>query len=221
MTQEQQHDKDEASQPRPGDEIAPSRYRKLPVEIEAIRWCGTNLKAVIDFTGRHPSADEWTWAQFEEVVRTKGLKIFTLEGHHMASVGDYIIKGVHGEFYPCKPDIFWKTYERATAPLPESGTNSAAWQGPGLPVKDDSKPSQEGRAAPAPAAPATPRTVLPSKEMEELQTLAGELRTTSKWRVSSAQRTILLNAADAVAALWHIKSADAIASRSATGTLSK
>lgn len=119
---EQQHDKDEASQPRPGDEIAPSRYRKLPVEIEAIRWCGTNLKAVIDFTGRHPSADEWTWAQFEEVVRTKGLKIFTLEGHHMASVGDYIIKGVHGEFYPCKPDIFWKTYERATAPLPETGS---------------------------------------------------------------------------------------------------
>lgn len=121
---EQQHDKDEASQPRPGDEIAPSRYRKLPVEIEAIRWCGTNLKAVIDFTGRHPSADEWTWAQFEEVVRTKGLKIFTLEGHHMASVGDYIIKGVHGEFYPCKPDIFWKTYERATAPLPETGTHT-------------------------------------------------------------------------------------------------
>lgn len=63
--------------------------------------------------------------------------------------------------------------------------------------------------------------VLPSKEMEELQALAGELRDTSKWRVSSAQRTILLNAADAVAALWHIKSADAIASRSATGTTTK
>ena len=56
-----------------------------------------------------------------------------------------------------------------------------------------------------------------SKEMEELQALAGELRDTSKWRVSSAQRTILLNAADAVAALWWLKQADAIASRSTIG----
>ena len=39
--------------------------------------------------------------------------IDTLEGTHHASVGDYIIKGVHGEFYPCKPDIFAKTYEIA------------------------------------------------------------------------------------------------------------
>lgn len=120
MTAEQQHDKDRFA--RPGDEIQPSSYTKLPVTIRAIRWSGTNLRAVIDFIGRHPSADDWTWEHFEEVVRTKGLKIFTLEGHHMASVGDYIIKGVHGEVYPCKPDIFWKTYERATAPLPETGS---------------------------------------------------------------------------------------------------
>lgn len=116
---EQPHDKDEASEPRPGDEIKPSRYRKLPVEIEAIRWCGTNLKAVIDFTGRHESSEHWTWEHFEEVVRTKGLKIFSLEGSKfIVTVGDYIIKGVSGEFYACKPDIFWKTYQRVTA-LPE------------------------------------------------------------------------------------------------------
>ena len=120
MTAPSSGDKDSTA--RPGDEIKPSSYRKLPVEIKAIRWSGHNLRQVIAFTGLHPSADKWEWDEYEEVVRTKGLKIFTLEGHHMATVGDYIIKGVHGEFYPCKPDIFWKTYERATAPLPECVT---------------------------------------------------------------------------------------------------
>ena len=42
---------------------------------------------------------------------TGGLIIKTLEGEHLASIGDYIIKGVQGEFYPCKPDIFEETYE--------------------------------------------------------------------------------------------------------------
>jgi hypothetical protein len=40
------------------------------------------------------------------------LMIKTLEGNHLANIGDFIIKGVHGEFYPCKPDIFEKTYEQ-------------------------------------------------------------------------------------------------------------
>lgn len=88
-----------------------TRFRKKPVVIEAVRWNGDNLREVIDFTGRHESADAWTWEFFEEVVRTNGLKIFTLEGSHMATVGDYIIKGVKGECYPCKPDIFAMTYE--------------------------------------------------------------------------------------------------------------
>jgi hypothetical protein len=103
-----------ADAPLPGDEIAPTRYRKLPVEIEAIRWSGRNLRQVIDFTGLHESADKWTWDEYEEVVRTKGLKIFSLEGSNfIVTAGDYIIKGVKGEFYACKPDIFWRTYERA------------------------------------------------------------------------------------------------------------
>jgi hypothetical protein len=102
-----------ADEPRPGDEIVPSRYRKLPVEIEAIRWSGHNLKEVIAFTGLHPSADKWTWDEYAEVVRTQGFKVFGLEGSHMTTIGDYIIKGVAGEFYACKPDIFWRTYERA------------------------------------------------------------------------------------------------------------
>jgi len=98
-----------ADKPLPSDEIAPIRYRKLPVEIEAIRWSGRNLRQVIDFTGLHESADKWTWDEYEEVVRTKGFKIFTLEGPHLVNVGDYIICGVKGEFYACKPDIFWRT----------------------------------------------------------------------------------------------------------------
>jgi len=99
--------------PRPGDEIMPTNYRKLPVTIQAIRWSGRNLRQVIDFTGLHQSAEKWTWDEYADVVRVHGLKIFTLEEPMMATVGDYIIKGVKGEFYACKPDIFWRTYERA------------------------------------------------------------------------------------------------------------
>ena len=48
---------------------------------------------------------------FNKNRTNKLLFIKTLEGNHLASVGDYIIKGVQGEFYPCKPDIFEQTYE--------------------------------------------------------------------------------------------------------------
>lgn len=88
-----------------------AKYRKKPVVIDAIRWDGDNLKEIIEFTGLHPSAEKWSWEEYERVVDSEGLKIFTLEGSHMATVGDMIIKGVHGEFYPCKPDIFAKTYD--------------------------------------------------------------------------------------------------------------
>jgi len=114
------------SRARPGDEILPSRYRKKPVEIDAIRWSGTNLKEVIDFTGLHESADKWTWEEYEAVVREKGLKIFSLEGSNfIVTNGDYIIKGVKGEFYACKPDIFWMTYVRADTPHSEKAATEA------------------------------------------------------------------------------------------------
>ena len=87
------------------------KYRKKPVVIEAVIWTGDNLKEIIDFTGLHDSAKKWTWEEFEGVVNKEGLKIFTLEGSYIATIGDYIIKGVKGEFYPCKPDIFEQTYE--------------------------------------------------------------------------------------------------------------
>jgi preprotein translocase subunit Sss1 len=70
------------------------------------------LDAIIDFTGLHPSAQKWTWEEYEEVVKREGLKIFTLEGPLFASIGDYIMRGVNGEFYPIKPDILAKTYDR-------------------------------------------------------------------------------------------------------------
>ena len=78
------------------------KFKKKPVIIEAIQWTGKNLSEIDNFMGG--------------LVENKGttLVIYTLEGDMEASIGDYIIKGVNGEFYPCKPDIFAKTYEEVT-----------------------------------------------------------------------------------------------------------
>lgn len=92
------------------------KFKKKPVEIEAVQWKGDNLFDVYSFMNNH-SPDITSnikldkWQDYEDVVRAKGLKIQTLEGEMSASVNDWIIKGVHGEFYPCKPDIFELTYE--------------------------------------------------------------------------------------------------------------
>lgn len=86
-------------------------YRKKPVVIEAVQWTGNNLIEVIKHIGQHVSATHFKWDEYEDLVARDGLKIFTLEGTMMASIGDWIIKGVQGEFYPCKPDIFAATYE--------------------------------------------------------------------------------------------------------------
>lgn len=96
------------------------RYRERSVVIFAIRWTGENLKDVVAFTGLHPSASKWTWEEYEEVVRKEGLKIFSPEGPHLASVGDWIIMGVAGEFYACKPEIFAAKYELCKEPPRES-----------------------------------------------------------------------------------------------------
>lgn len=79
------------------------RYTKRPVEIEALQWDGSNVNEVMNFMG-------WRNAEHDEM---NGLVIRTLEGNHSAGVGDFIIKGVKGEFYPCKPDIFGLTYEES------------------------------------------------------------------------------------------------------------
>lgn len=79
---------------------APMRYRKKPVEIDALWWNGENLLEIEAFIGYSPER------------RGDALVIKTLEGEHIASQGDYVIRGVKGEYYPCKPDIFEATYER-------------------------------------------------------------------------------------------------------------
>ena len=91
------------------------KYRKKPVVIEAVRWTGENLAEVLAFTGKHPDWYKWfdSFEHYEAHVRADDsvFKIKTREGTMVASPGDWIIKGVAGEFYPCKPDIFAATYE--------------------------------------------------------------------------------------------------------------
>lgn len=79
------------------------RYIKKPVEVEALEWDGTNCAEVAEFCGPD--------ALFVECDGQKQLRIITLEGMMISSVGDFIIKGVDGEFYPCKPLIFKATYD--------------------------------------------------------------------------------------------------------------
>lgn len=94
------------------------RYRKKPVVIEAIQWTGENQREMFDFLTNSEKKDEYMEAfgehfRIDHAAVKGGLVIKTLEGNHLANIGDYIIKGVAGEFYPCKPDIFEKTYEVA------------------------------------------------------------------------------------------------------------
>lgn len=82
------------------------RARKKPVEIECIQYDGFNSDSVKDFVGE--SLIIWTGLEYQN---WECLWIKTLEGTMAVDAGDYIIKGVEGEFYPCKPGIFDKTYD--------------------------------------------------------------------------------------------------------------
>lgn len=79
------------------------KFRKKPVIVEAVQWTGNNREEMEKFIPKTILAKK----NAEE-----DLAIGTLEGVMTASKNDWIIKGVHGEYYPCKPDIFKKTYER-------------------------------------------------------------------------------------------------------------
>jgi len=87
------------------------KYRKKPVEIEAIQWDGTTANEIFKFVDKFLLVTECGAPCKTNFERYK-FKIHTLEGDMIVSPFDYIIKGVNGEFYPCKPDIFEKTYER-------------------------------------------------------------------------------------------------------------
>lgn len=82
------------------------KFRKKPVVVEAVNWNGT------------PQSMEEVWElakHAQTAVDIVGLHVFiaTLEGQMTAELGDWLIKGVKGEIYPCKPDIFVMTYEVA------------------------------------------------------------------------------------------------------------
>ena len=80
------------------------KYVKKPIEIEALQYVGDNLAECIEFM-----ENNFDIVRYDSVSET--LKINTLEGVMTCSLNDYIIKGIRGEFYPCKLDIFKKTYE--------------------------------------------------------------------------------------------------------------
>jgi hypothetical protein len=79
----------------------PQKFRKKPVVIEALQYVVFNADDIVEWCRPHA-----TWTR-------DLLVIHTLEGNHTALPDDWIIKGIQGEFYPCKPDIFEATYEPA------------------------------------------------------------------------------------------------------------
>ena len=105
------------------------KYRKKPVVIEALQLRWDNWNEMCDFVGVGSLADGKPEGTFldKEGIPTKecnantqiGLSIPTLEGVMRGIENDWIIKGVNGEFYPCKPDIFHKTYEKVEDNLKE------------------------------------------------------------------------------------------------------
>ncbi len=97
-----------------------SRYRKKPVVIEAVQLRWSTWSEMCDHLGDIIGPHNESCRTVDECNDDCGetapfmeLTIPTLEGDHLARHGDWIIKGVEGEFYPCRPDIFEKTYEPA------------------------------------------------------------------------------------------------------------
>ena len=81
-----------------------TRYKTKPCEIEAIQYTGNNIIELLDW-----GKGKLLWNDEDDLF------IDTLEGRMKANINDYIIKGLRGEFYPCKPDIFSETYEEVEA----------------------------------------------------------------------------------------------------------
>lgn len=88
-------------------------YVKKPIPVPALQWDGFNRKGVELFIGKSVSYDP----------TKKILVIDTYEGDMIASQGDYIIRGIEGEFYPCKPSVFEKSYEEVEDPRADEEKN--------------------------------------------------------------------------------------------------
>ena len=93
-----------------------SKYRKKPVVIDAIQLTDRNVRQVYEWVhgcvAIKTDIDLHKWDDYVQLIIAKGMKIPTLEGEMTASMGDYIIKGIQGEVYPIKADIFQKTYDK-------------------------------------------------------------------------------------------------------------
>ena len=98
-----------------------AKATKKPVTIDFVEWTGENHREMFEFLfdGFEPMAEQLR-AEGKNFYISHGkvrggLVVKTLEGEHVANIGDMIIKGVKGEFYPCKPDIFAATYDVVSA----------------------------------------------------------------------------------------------------------
>lgn len=100
------------------------KFKKKPIIVEVTQLTKTNIKECYELVNNTKvdlslSTVSDKWHDYEKIVIEDGLNVPTLEDggdkrvKHVASMGDYIIKGVQGEFYPCKPEIFVQTYEPA------------------------------------------------------------------------------------------------------------
>jgi hypothetical protein len=88
--------------------MRPLKYRKKPVVIEAVQFDGTNGDEVAWWCGGKYRSEA---KASDPTDVAEWIDIPTLEGVMKASLNDFVIRGVSGEFYPCKPDIFAKTYD--------------------------------------------------------------------------------------------------------------
>ena len=97
--------------------VMPERFTKKPVTVEAVQFTEALRDAIVLDGSPCPDGVKrgaTTWHQKDRKIWRADFFIDTLEGRMNVKIGDWIIKGVKGEFYPCKPDIFEMTYDRAT-----------------------------------------------------------------------------------------------------------
>lgn len=93
-----------------------TKFREKPVEIEAVRWTGDNAAELDDFTASHFEAlDEQDRANSNDPEATAQVFDVLHSTWVLVYDGDWIIRGIQGEHYPCRPDIFQATYEPVTA----------------------------------------------------------------------------------------------------------
>lgn len=99
------------------------RYKTKPCVIEAIQWTGDNVEEIKEYIGKSFLGDPIIGSSHNHSIL-----ILTLEGIMRASENDYIIKGLRGEFYPCKPDVFEKKYELITEPQQDDMSTLLNWE---------------------------------------------------------------------------------------------